>query len=170
MGLFFDLELVIAMPSIEIAGRIALVDQEDLHFFEGVTWTIRVSGSTAYVQRCIHQDGKYVGFELLHRLISGCPEGKVVDHINGNGLDNRKANLRVCSHAENIRNRRMHLNNRSGFKGVYFDDTSRGKPWRAQITFCGKKYRLGRFDTPEAASAAYQEAASRMHGEFARAA
>lgn len=92
----------------------------------------------------------------------------MVDHINGNGLDNRRCNLRVCSHGENMRNRTMNRNNRSGYKGVYFDPDKNGRPWRAQIRANGRKHSLGRFDTAEQAYEAYQKAAERLHGEFAR--
>ncbi|WP_341520726.1 HNH endonuclease [Pseudomonas sp. G.S.17] len=157
------------MPSINIGGREVRVDQQDAPLLDSASWVVRKGGGTFYVLRSIYADGIYQGYESLHRSLTNCPAGMVVDHINGDGLDNRRANLRVCTNAENLRNRKMHLNNRSGFKGVYFDDSRRGKPWRAQITAHGKKHRLGRFDTAEEASAAYRKAAPHMHGEFARA-
>lgn len=157
------------MPSIQIAGRTVLFDEEDSHYLAPVAWTVRTSGATGYVQRCIYQDGKYVGVELLHRLVTGCPSGMVVDHINGDGLDNRKANLRVCTPAENLRNRKMHSNNRSGFKGVCFDLSSTVRPWRAKINVNGRRISLGRYSSAEEAHEAYQVAAKQYHGEFARA-
>lgn len=157
------------MPSIQIAGRTVLFDKEDSHHFEQLIWTVRMSGTTCYVQRCVYRDGKYVGVESLHRLVTNCPSDMVVDHINGDGLDNRRANLRVCTQAENVRNRRIHSNNRSGFKGVYFDPSSTIRSWRAKISINGKRIRLGRYASAEEAHKAYKAAAKQYHGEFARA-
>lgn len=157
------------MPSITIAGREVLVDDADAHILSGSGWTVRKSGCTAYVQRKITRDGEYVGVEHLHRLIVGCGSEFKVDHINGNGLDNRRENLRRCTHAENSRNCRRHSNNRSGYKGVYLSLRRASEAcWRAQIRVDGKKINLGRHDTAEAAYAAYCTASKRLHGEFSR--
>ena len=157
------------MPTIQVAGRDVLVDEQDAHLLIDHQWSIRVSGATEYVQKSLFQGGAYAGYRSLHRLITRCPEGKVVDHINGNGLDNRRQNLRVCSNAENLRNRKMNENNTSGFKGVFFDPFNPGsKPWRSRITVSGKRINLGRFSSPEEANAAYCKASREKHGEFAR--
>lgn len=156
------------VPSILIAGREVLFDEKDERHIAGKEWTVRESRNTCYVQRCQYLNGEYVGYESLHRLIAGCEDGQLVDHINGNGLDNRRSNLRLCSHVENMQNRRMHRNNQSGHKGVYFDPDLNGRPWRAQIRAHGKKHCLGRFDTAEQACEAYKNAALRLHGPFAR--
>lgn len=156
------------MPSIEIAGRAGLVDQEDVHYLDEAGWTFRAYGDTGYVQRFLYEQGKYVGLEMLHRLITDCPEGKVVDHINGDGMDNRRANLRICSHAENLRNRKIHSNNKCGRKGVSYDPSSSIRPWRAKINVDRKRISLGRFACAEDAQEAYRAAAKKYHGEFAR--
>ena len=75
-----------------------------------------------------YQKGKYI---ILSRLLMNPIEDEVVDHINGDRLDNRKENLRVCTQAENLRNRKMNKNNSAGFKGV----ARSGSKWRARITF-----------------------------------
>ncbi|WP_104719980.1 HNH endonuclease [Pseudomonas syringae group genomosp. 3] len=155
------------MPSIEIAGRTALVDQEDLHHLAGSRWAVRSSGSTGYMYRYLYDQGKYVGIEMLHRLITACPEGKVVDHINGDGMDNRRANLRICSQAENLRNRKIHSNNKCGIKGVSYDPSSSIRPWRAKINVDRRRISLGRFACVEDAQEAYRTAAKKYHGEFA---
>ncbi|WP_404944690.1 HNH endonuclease [Ralstonia pickettii] len=132
------------------------IDVDDVEAVSGFDWKI---GSGGYAVR--HRDGKV---ELMHRVISGAADGVLVDHKNGNKLDNRRCNLRFCCHAENMRNRKISKNNKSGFKGVYQQKNF----WRAQIKYAGKKHLLGCFATPEAAHDAYCEAAKRLHGEFAR--
>lgn len=157
------------MPTIQIAGREVLYDAQDAQLVVGGGWVVRGSGSAVYVRRKVFScHGVFLGFEHLHRLMVACPEGLFVDHINGNGLDNRRSNLRICTHAENMRNRKTHSNNKSGYKGVYFDKD--GSRWRAQIRAEGKKHSLGSFDTPEKAYEAYLSASKELHGEFARAA
>jgi hypothetical protein len=99
----------------------------------------------------------------MHRLLLGEPAA-IVDHVNGDTTDNRRENLRLCSHTQNMQNRKVSRSNRSGFKGIYPD---KGR-WRAEIQANGIKHRLGSFETPEAAAAAYQVAAEKLHGAFAR--
>lgn len=89
-----------------------------------------------------------------------------IDHINLDRTDNRIANLRIANRSQNVCNRPLRSNNRSGLKGVYWH--KRKKRWHADIRVDGKKTCLGYFDTPEAAHSAYRAAAVRLHGEFAR--
>lgn len=89
-----------------------------------------------------------------------------VDHIDGDRANNRIANLRSVTKAENAINQGVYKNNTSGLKGVSY--YKRGKKWKAQIQVSGKKKGLGYFETKEAAYRAYQEASKNMHGEFAR--
>lgn len=107
--------------------------------------------------------GRNVG---MHRLIINAPDGLEVDHRNGNTLDNRLENLRLCAHEENMRNRRRRRDNACGLKGATF--VRRTGRWRAQIGINGKNRFLGDFATPEEAHAAYGRAAVALHGEFAR--
>src|ERR1043165_3940616 len=88
---------------------------------------------------------------------------ELVDHIDGNGLNNRRSNLRLATYAQSSMNRGRNIKNSSGYKGVDLKD---GK-WRAEIQVSRKKVYLGRFSTPEEAYAAYCEAAKKYHGEFA---
>ncbi len=89
-----------------------------------------------------------------------------VDHRNGNGLDNRRFNLREATHAQNMRNQKLNRNNKSGFKGVSYKRSHR--KWRACISMHGKTIELGYHDTPEIAYTAYCAGATKYHGEFAR--
>lgn len=106
---------------------------------------------------------------LVHRLIYMMHHGFMpdfIDHINGNGLDNRIENLRGVSKTENNRNRRINTNNLSGVKGVHWDAPR--KKWKAQLCFEGKQHYLGVFNTLEEASKVVQAARKKHHGEFAR--
>jgi len=104
----------------------------------------------------------------MHRLLMGDPNGMVIDHKDRNGLNNRRENLRVCTHSENIRNsRRVKRSETSPSKGVNKRLTKNGFKYQAMIRFSGKNYKLGDFDCLEDAIAAYKEGALRMHGEFA---
>jgi hypothetical protein len=106
---------------------------------------------------------------LMHRVIAAPGEQQVVDHRNGDKLDNRLSNLRACSRAENARNRKMHENNRCGTKGVYADITKKVTRYRAQIRVDGKKISLGSFPSLIDAEHAYKVASAKYHGNFGRA-
>lgn len=158
--------LEVQMPN----GKKFLADSEDLEKFGQFAWRTRLNGPTCtlYVVCTVVAlvDGKHKTTTLqLARVIKGLgrDDPRVVDHANGDTLDNRKANLRICTNAENLRNRRKERNSTSGFKGAY----PSGKKWISRICYNGKTYQLGRFDTPEEAHAAYCGAATRLHGEFA---
>jgi hypothetical protein len=102
----------------------------------------------------------------MHRLILQVAEGQVIDHVNGDGLDNRKSNLRACSHRENMRNRNKWLEYSSPFKGVFFGEED--LLWRCEIKADGERLRLGRFASEHAAARQYDRAARLMFGRFAR--
>ena len=97
-------------------------------------------------------------------MLNGEKGGPVVDHIDGDKLNNRRANLRLCSQADNTRNTRLGRNNTSGAKGVSLDVNGK---WRARIWKDRKEIRIGTFDTVEEALAAYDKAAAELHGQFA---
>jgi hypothetical protein len=92
------------------------------------------------------------------------PDAAEIDHINTNGLDCRRSNLRAASHAQNGQNKRANSNNTSGFKGVSKTKTG----WEARVGFGGKRIFLGTFPDPASASLAYAEAAKRLFGDFSR--
>ncbi|HZV35101.1 MAG TPA: HNH endonuclease [Verrucomicrobiae bacterium] len=106
---------------------------------------------------------------LLHRLIMDCPAGSVVDHINGDGLDNRRENLRICSMAQNNVNR-VSNRNTSGFRGVYFlNKPGLKKPWYARAgSRKGKMIHGGYFATPAEAARRYDDLARELFGQFAK--
>ncbi len=103
---------------------------------------------------------------LMHHLIVGHRAGHDVDHINGNRIDNPRANLRFATPAENARNKGISTANHTGFKGVSVDRKT--GLYRAKITADRRPHDLGLYATQEDAAAAYAEAAARFHGAFAR--
>lgn len=138
-------------------------------------WNARFSGMEAFTARTSHgyAIGNFLGKLLMaHRVIwviaQGCWPSADVDHINSDRSDNRIVNLREATRSENNCNRPISSANTSGLKGVTFHAKSR--KWRAQIKKHGKNHFLGCFETPQAAHAAYSNAAPVIHGDFARAA
>ena len=109
------------------------------------------------------KDKKY-----LHRFIMNAPIGMEVDHINGNPLDNRKENLRICMRSQNSRNVRMHKDNKTGWKGVYCDKRKIINKWSSRILVNGKSISLGYYHCPTAAHFAYCRAAVKYHEDFHR--
>src|SRR5208282_1837274 len=105
----------------------------------------------------------------MHRMILQAKPGQLVDHINRNGLDNRRSNLRLCSHSDNMHNSKIRKQNTTGFKGVtWYGHKYPSKPFVAQIMANRQPRFLGCFATAEEASAAYEKAAKELHGNFAR--
>lgn len=148
-------------------GYEALIDAEDALRVAGFNWSSQPSGKTVYAHRSEVRGGRSYGVRL-HRVLIDAPDGMEVDHIDGDGLNNRKANLRLATHAENCMNRRVPVTNSSGLKGVSWHKGQR--QWVAKIKVSGITVHIGSFNCPEQAHTAYCEAAARMHGKFARSA
>ena len=108
-------------------------------------------------------DGKTVYF---HQFVLKPPDGAEVDHVNGNKLDNRRCNLRVATHSQNNQNKRLRRDNTTGYKGVCFD--KRAGKYIAYINANGARTYLGYFDDSLLAAMAYDRAAIRLHGEYAK--
>lgn len=158
------------MKTIELTkGKIALVDDEDFERVSKLKW-YPVCGAR-YASTVLYRYlGKYKYQHInirLHRFIMGLTQRDImdVDHINHNGLDNRKTNLRICSRSQNSANSRLSKDSTSGFKGVYWHAPRR--KWRARICKDGKRINLGTFADKKDAALAYNNKAMELFGEFA---
>lgn len=139
-------------------GEFALVDEEDYDELRTLTWH---HGDEGYVVHTVGIEGK-TRMLLMHRVVLRAPPEILVDHWDGNRLDNRKLNLRSASHRQNAQNRTTIAGRR--YKGTYASD---GR-WKARIKFEGKMVYLGAYESEEIAATAYDLAARRLFGDFAR--
>lgn len=141
------------------------MDASDFGFISRHSWSLDPRGryAVAYTDLCDLSRRVW-----MHRLIMAPQPREVVDHIDGDGLNNQRSNLRVCSKAENGRNRRKQRTRAataSRFKGVSWDKTN--QKWRARIVLDGRQRSLGNFRSEDDAARAYDDAAWRYFGVFA---
>jgi hypothetical protein len=157
-------------------GLFALVDATDAERVLARKWRERrhKHAPTKVYAQCSYREDGFKRNASLHRFVMGCTagDGRIVDHINGDGLDNRRANLRITDHRGNATNvTRSKLQKRGGYKGVSWNP--RAKKWQASI--CGGEVKangkrrqlyLGVFTDPADAARAYDAAAIKLFGEF----
>ncbi len=143
-------------------GYETTVDDDWYEILSSYQWVAIMGrhGQSPYVRS---RGRKYV---IMHRLIMDAPIDSQVDHINGNTLDNRKSNLRICTPSQNCMNRNKKKNSHSSYKGVH-QRCDNGR-WRAHIAFNKKRTWIGHFNSEIEAAIAYNEAAKKYHGEFAK--
>ena len=147
-------------------GKTALIDDEDYHLVNQFKWYAIVRRSAKserwYVETS--NQGKHI---LMHRFILEIPSGLQCDHINGNGLDNRRCNLRIVTNTQNQMNTNKRKNKCSSrFKGVVWDKERR--KWIAYITLNQKSHYLGRFSSEIEAAKVYDKAAKKHFREYAK--
>jgi hypothetical protein len=145
------------MKNIPLTQRkFAIVDDEDYEWLVQWKWLYTSGGYAARRTKKIY----------MHREIMHTPSGMYTDHINGNKLDNRKCNLRICTNTENTRNQKMHKNNNSGYKGISW--SQRNKKWGVSVWEENKHNWLGYFSSPVEAAKVYDKKAAELFGEFAK--
>ena len=145
----------------------ALVDLVDHIALSRFQWRLLPGKTSAYAARYTREGGKFRAI-LMHREILGEIAPKMVaDHINSDGLDNRRVNLRVASRSQNVSNRKIGKKSTGYMKGVTFFPLNPFRPWSAQIGHNHKNHNLGYFATEKEAHAAYCAAAVSIFGAFA---
>ncbi len=144
-------------------GYSTTVDADDYPKIQNHTWRVQLGKNTCY---CIGHSCEVASWPnlRLHRMIMNVSGVVSIDHIDSDGLNNRKSNLRLCTGGQNIQNSRRRKDNSSGYKGVHLH----GHKWQARIVKDNKRVSIGQFHTPEEAALAYDLAAREHYGEFAR--
>lgn len=148
-------------------GRVALVDDDDFERVAQFKWCTVINNQPPHIAYAM---SALAPVKYLHRFILRAKRGQSVDHINGDGLDNRRANLRIASSAENSRNRRRQLSKKSKYKGA-FHRPGFNKPWMMRLQYARtpvRKVLTQSFYTEEEAARAYDNAAKQLFGPFAR--
>ena len=160
LGIFYFIKMA---KEIQLTkGIVTIVDDADFEYLNQFKWYLLKSNSNYYAIRTKRPENKLI---QLHRIVIQAKQGEIVDHINGNKLDNRKCNLRICTKSQNCQNRKISKLNKSGFNGVSWN--IRNKKWVAQIACNNQKIHIGFFNEPIEAAKAFNAAALKYHGEFA---
>jgi hypothetical protein len=143
----------------------AIVDEEDYERVSQHRWGVEKGKNTFYAlsRRKYETAGQNL---RMHRLVVECPPDMLIDHRNGNGLDNQKQNLRICTNTQNMQNQRKQHRGSNTYKGAYWEPGRRR--WRASIAVNGKTMHLGHYATEEEAARAYDRKAIELFGDFAR--
>lgn len=148
-------------------GKFAMVDDSDFEFLSQWTWhAFKGHGGKYYACRNSKPiEGKRHHI-FMHRVLCGTPPGADTDHKNGDGLDNRKSNLRIASRSQNMWNRNPNKGGTSRFKGVFWHKVH--CKWMASIQVNKKRHHLGLFETEQEAATAYNNRAAKEFGEFSK--
>jgi hypothetical protein len=146
-------------------GHEAIIDAADVSLVDKWNWYAGIRAHLIYAVRS-DRIGQNKITVLMHRVIMRDPVRLHIDHEDGDGLNNRRYNVRIATPSQNMHNMRTRCDNTSGFKGVHFSKSS-GK-WMARIKLNQKTNYLGLFASPEDAHAAYCLASDKYHGEFGR--
>jgi len=150
-------------------GIWTILDEEDYYRLRSFKWIVHGSGRSGenlYAVRFKLVEPYKTTLVSMHREIMKPTDNRFVDHINCNSLDNRRSNLRFVTRTQNGQNRRKKKNTTSRFVGVNFSKPE--SKWRCRISYQGKRIQLGRFASEIAAARAYDQAAKKYYGEFAR--
>lgn len=145
-------------------GKFAFVDNEDFEELNKYKWHVRKGRYTYYAVRTVPVKGRLVSY-IMHREIIKTPKGMLTDHIDGNGLNNQRKNLRIATRTENQRNRTLQKNNTSGICGVSWD--KHYQKWNATIKVNRRTIPLGRFKNKKEAQKVRIIATKKYFKEFA---
>ncbi len=146
-------------------GQFTLVDDQDFDYLNQWEWSVNKSGGILYANRSFRQNGKKIML-MMHRIILGITDLHILgDHIDRNGLNNQRYNLRIATHSQNSSNKKSYRTGNSKFLGVFWRE--RYKCFVAAIGKNGKKIHVGHYKTENEAAEAYNKKASELHGEFA---
>lgn len=148
------------------SGDVAIIDADKIDLISTKKWYRLQGSNTKYAVSNERGQGGKVTMFYLHRVLMDCPSNMVVDHINGDGLDNRSCNLRLATRSQNNMNRRVGLGGKTGIRGVLYSEER--KVYYARIKVKGKNIYLGTFVTAEEAAKAYADASAKYHGEYGR--
>lgn len=141
------------------SDKFILIDNEDFEWLNQWKWSYKDGYAVRTIWPTHHQI-------RMHRLIMNTPKGMDTDHINGNGLDNRKLNLRICTTSQNLMNKTKKQNHSSTYKGVHWDKQM--QKWRTNIYINHKQTFIGLFDKERWAAMAYDLWAKENYGKFAK--
>jgi hypothetical protein len=150
--------------SLTNSDKVATVDDADFDTLSQYSWRLHKVRHSDHLEYAVRAGNNQTQV-FMHRQLTVVTKGQSVDHANGDGLDNRQTNLRVCTHAENMRNRKAEGWGRSSFKGVYFEKNK--NRWAAQLVLNGKKIRKY-FKTELEAARHYNILATKFFGVFAK--
>ena len=148
-------------------GKFAIVDDEDYDKINSFKWhSHRMKNTNRYYAGHFFKiNGKYKYYHMHKFIMDSIGIDNIIDHIDGNGLNNQKSNLRICSFSDNIKNQKKRINSKSKYKGVYH--IKKSGMYRARIQADGKRLHLGCFVNEIDAAIAYNNAALMYFGEFA---
>lgn len=147
-----------------IHGKSTMVDDEDYELLTTQRCKVILRSSITGTYHA-----QFKGVRLHRYLMNLTKDDKcLVDHIDGNPLNNQKSNLRICNNSENSRNSKKAKNNTSGYKGVFFENDNKKKRYKVCISINNKRKHVGRYETANEAAIAYNDAAIKYYGEFAR--
>lgn len=145
-------------------GEVALIDNRDIKIASRMHWVLdKRDNGICYASSIDTSKGKPYKKVYLHQLILGLRKGHVIDHINGNGLDCRRKNIRHCSQSENMSKAQRIKKPMSGYRGVY----SKRNKWFVTLNHMCKTIHVGTFESKEKAAHAYNKVAKYLHGKFA---
>lgn len=148
-------------------GGVTLVDDEDYEFLSSMSWHRSTYKGMSYAMRCfwVRGENRRVTYGM-HRFLLIGHDGDHIDHIDRDGLNNQKSNLRVATYSQNQFNAGIRKDNSTGYRGVIY--CKRSKRYHAQIQANKRHKFIGSFQTPKEAACAYDKAALQLHGKFAR--